>query len=407
MATDFILSFLSSVPDSVLSKFAEKPLTYAAPAAPIGGGKAFYASMLSSVRDGKGNVIPGFFKKAGGTGSIGRVAVIGFSNGVDAGLSQLLEANDAQKIDFVGAFDGVHGSFAKVGGVAVKDPLTGLPLMQPAFYKQWIAAALRAASVKPSDNPRSPIMVVTHSSIEPEFPSTTETANLLWNETLKLAPANYEALYWDELDQIAFPGGMNIKSVDTAGKGGAMPTWTWSGFADGWYDRRVCNGLSVFGWGEPGLSPLKRINARCRDTFNNTADHIFQAKGVLPSILDVYLVRRWNPTCGPVSGLGDTGASGCARGDGASYDEGPDGPLADPVGIAGQLPQRPIACAFPPAGQSILGAPGDPCALVTTPPPPPILPVRTTLTPGRLAVGAIGAVAGFYGARWVARQLTR
>jgi hypothetical protein len=399
MATDLVISFLSSVPPDVLAKFEQRPLTYAAPAAPLGQGKTFYAGLLQSVRDGAGRVIPGFFKKAGGQGPIGRVAVMGFSNGVDSGVSQMLESSDAQKIDTVLAFDGVHGSFAKIGGVPIKDPVSGLPLMQPAFYKQWIAAALRAAAQRPSDNPKAPVMVVTHSSIEPDFPSTTETANLLWNEVLKQAPGDYESLYWDELDSIVYPGGLTMHSVDTAGSGHPMPAWTWQSYADGWYDRRVCNGLSIFGWGEPGMMPQRRVLARCRDTFNNTADHLFQAKGVLPGILETYLVKRWNPTCGSTSGLG---GGGCEPGDGASYDEGPDGPLPDPVGVLGQVPQRPIACPYPPPGASIHGAPGDPCALVNTPPPPV---VKADDVLGKLLAVAAGGAAGFLGARWAAKRM--
>jgi len=380
--SDLIVSFLSSVPKNILAKFTVPPLTLAVPVAPVGHGRQFYADWLNGVRDGQGNVIPGIYKKAGGTGAIGRVAVIGFSNGVDSGVSQVLEANDAQKIDFVGAFDGIHGSF-----------VPGTTTLLPSSYNKWIAYAIAAASTKDPDGPQ---MVVTHSSIEPPFPSTTETGNLIWNAVLGKIPQDYASTYYSELDDIVYPGGMTIKSIDTAGTGQPMPSWTWKSFDDGWYVRRNANGFSVFGWGDPGVSPKGRIKAACRDRFNCTADHIFQAQAVLPTILQAYLVERWNPSCGPVIGLG---GEACTRA-GRAYGDGPSGPLASPYPLGVALPQGSTACPYPPPGQVIVGKPGDPCATESAP----ILsaPVRSDVSSKFLA-GLIGLGAGYFGARWIMR----
>jgi len=411
MATDLIVSFLSSVPPEVAARFQKPPALLAVPAAPLGQGRTFYQSWLAGVRDGAGNVVPGMFARAGGKGDIGRVAVIGFSNGVDAGVSQVLEANDAQKIDFVGAFDGIHGSFVKnpATGNPIKDPNSGLPVMVAASYNKWIAYGRLAAQKRPSQNPQAHQLVITHSSIEPPFPSTTETANLIWAEILKTAPADYEATYWDELDKIVYPGGLSFKSVDVNSTGQPMPSYTWESFADGWYDRRVANGLSIFGWGEPGLSPEKRIQAVTKDRTNGTADHLFQAHGVLPAILTVYLAARWNGACGPVSGydgLGDGAV--CLPGDGMPYDAGPAGPLQTPVALP--IPTLPVACPFPKPGQVLVGSKTDPCATQMAPLPghaPPSKLSPNGPSGAHLIAAALGLGAGYGLTRYLQRRASR
>lgn len=394
MAQDLIISFLSSVPKSVLANFAVPPLTYVVPVAPVGHGRTFYAAELAKVRDGKGNVIPGFFAKAGGSGSIGRVAVIGFSNGVDSGVSQVLEATDAPKIDFVGAFDGIHGSF--LGGQ-----------MYPASYNKWIAYAMLAAATK---DPNAPTLVVTHSSIEPAFPSTTETANLIWQEVLSRIPADYMSTYYAGLDDLLYPGGLSIKSIDTTKSGKPMPSWVWQSFTDAWYVRRNANNLSCFGWGDPGVSSQGRINAVCRDRYNNTADHVFQAEAVLPAILNAYLVDRWNPLCGdlPINGFG---AAACGPGGGRAYDAGPDGPLVNPFTLGVSVPTPPVACAYPPAGKVIIGG-TNPCATesapIPAPPPPPEVVVADAMSLApKLLAGAAGLAAGYLGARYLGQRRAR
>lgn len=410
MASDLIISFLSSVPADVMARFTNRPLTLAVPAAPVGHGRTFYADYLAGVRDGKGNVIPGLFRRAGGTGPIGRVCVIGFSNGVDSGVSQVLEGNDAQKIDVVGAFDGIHGSF-----------FPGTTQMNPAAYNKWIAFGRLAAQKPPAEN--GPLLLVTHSSIEPSFPSTSETANLLFQQIVATAPSNYESAYWGALDDLAYPGGLSIKSADTDSRGGPMPSWVWKSFNDGWIDRRAVNGFSVFGWGDPGVSPHRRILAACRDRFNATADHRFQAMAVLPAVLSVYLAPRWNPEGaaagigrGPFGDAGPIAPSSRSMFGGRTYDEGPDGPLANPFPLGVSLPVSPVACPYPTQpGQVIVGSPGDPCSTVAAPLPPPpvvssgpfVLPagdVGLSLLEGLLVTGA-SALGGYAAVRALRRRL--
>ncbi len=347
MAQDLVVSFLSSVPPSVLGKFTSKPAVLAVPAAPLGQGMVTYRKFLAEVADGQGRIIPGLFRRAGGTGTIGRVAFVGFSNGVDAGLSQVLGAYDAKKIDFVGAFDGIHGSF-----------VPGTKRLWPPTYAKWIAFARLAAGKRRLES--GPCLVITHSSIEPAFPSTTETAELVWEQALLAAPKDYESWIWGELTDLVYPGGKSIQSVRFANdKRPTMPEWTWSGFADGWYIQRAGNGLSVFGWGDPGTSPEKRFNARTRDRTNGTADHIFQAQAVLPAVLQSYLVERWN-----AQEQGATGGLGSSAATGRRYDELPDGPLDNPFPLGGvlKLPEAVPPCPYPPPGQVIVGKPGDPCS---------------------------------------------
>lgn len=360
---DLIISFLSSVPASVKSQFATPPLTLAVPAAPLGKGRIFYNDYLNKFRDGQGNVIPGLFKAAGGgTGRIGRVAVIGFSNGVDSGVSQVLAARDASKIDFVGAFDGIHGSF-----------LPGTTKVVPASYAKWIAYAKLAASTKPSEDPSTPLMVITHSSVEPTFPSTTETAAYIWTQVVADKNNDYETVFPYGLGASDYPSSISIPSVDTAGSGKQMPKWSWSSFKDGLYVTRVANGLTILGWGDPGKSRMGRIMARCRDKFNDTADHVYQGQYILPQILTAYLVPRWNPICSDDGGSTDARLSGLGGGAcvrlGRSYSDSDAAPLEDPSNVS--FPTSPPQCPYPLPGETITGSPSSSCSTSPTGQPPP------------------------------------
>lgn len=389
MGTDFVVSFLSSVPASVQAQFQRPTKFLAVPAAPLGGGRKFYADYLQKHKDGKGNVIPGLFKAAGGSGEIGRVAVIGFSNGCDSGVSQLLQCNDARKIDFVGAFDGIHGSF-----------VPGTKRLSLSAYNQWIAYAMLAAGTRPSDDPNTPVMVITHSSIEPTFPSTTETAALIWDYVTQQLKQEPEHVYPYTLGKnYAYPATFKSTNPNNV-PASQLPSWTWQSFTDGLYVTRKANNLTILGWGDPGVSPQKRIQARCRDTWNNTADHVYQAQSILPQVLSAFLVERWNPICSGSSGVG--GGIFGSLGDGASctlvgksYDEGPEGPLpgvASPIAI----PTKPLVCPYPPSGETIVGGPGNACATSPSGNPPPYeLPKQDPDQGKKIAFIAMGAAAAY------------
>lgn len=121
MATlDLIVSFLSSVPNTIGNMYTSRPLQLVSPvsqfkSAKWPGGRAGYRQWIAQYRDAKGGVIPGMFRAAGGKvgDTIGRVCVMGFSNGC-IGVDEVLRASDSNKIDTVFAIDGIHGGYVNV-----------------------------------------------------------------------------------------------------------------------------------------------------------------------------------------------------------------------------------------------------------------------------------------------------
>lgn len=391
---DLIVSFLSGVPASVRALFDEPPLYLQSPIAqtPVAGypgGRQGYQQWLSKYRRSDGSLIPGMWKAAGGQAgdTIGRVAVMGFSNGC-IGVDEVLRGSDSNRIDAVIACDGIHG------GYVFKHNQRQL---HPPSYKRYINHAALCVSENSDYDPNSPVMVITHSVIKPPFPSTTETASLIWHyayiqspEDVQEGDCDWECPTRMHLEHIAADKGARKVRNSVNGK-----TYTWHGLADGWYDRRAANNLYVFGWGDVDAKGL-----RTRDPTGN-ADHIFQGQQVLPAMLNEFVVSRWNADCGVVvatAGLGQ--AQACVPGKGRPYGA-PRGPKVDYVP---DLPDAvdPITCPPPPAGRVLVGSPSDPCA--TAPAPGGELPAPTPSTPSpepttsRLRDAAIfmGAAAGGY-----------
>ena len=114
MATDLIVSFLSSVPAEVLELFTAPPATVSCPVTQSAsggypGGREGYRKWLAECSDGSNNVVPGLAAAAGIPASepIGKVAAIGFSNGC-IGVWEMLRAADAFKLDAALLIDGIH-----------------------------------------------------------------------------------------------------------------------------------------------------------------------------------------------------------------------------------------------------------------------------------------------------------
>lgn len=395
---DLIVSFLSGVPNAVRSRFASKPLYLQSPVAQTPqagypGGRAGYQKWLSKYRGPGGTLIPGMWRAAGGksTDTIGRICVIGFSNGC-IGVDEVLRGSDSNRIDTVIACDGIHG------GYVIKDNKKAL---HPPHYKRYLNHAALCISTNDDTDPNAPVMIITHSVIRPPFPSTTETANLIWRMAYATAPEDVQEgdCDWDcptrrHLGDIAanqVP--VKIKS------GGNNKLYTWHGMVDGWYDRRAANNLYVFGWAD------RRNGVLVTKDPTGNADHIFQARGVLPEMLREFVVDRWNADCGLVAstsaaGFGHGPPHACVPGGGREYG-GDHGPKVD------RFPNLPDAapasgCPAPPDGYVIVGAPGDPCAVTAAPgghlPPPTDVPPDEAPKTSRLRDAAVfaGAAAGGY-----------
>jgi hypothetical protein len=106
--------------------------------------------------------------------SDGRIALIGFSAGCGA-LDEILRNDDmASRIDTVIALDGLHGSW-KGGsrGTVQRQTVEAAQRVDPASIAQWVRYAERAARGV------GPTLIVTHSGVVMDYPSTYETAAAL------------------------------------------------------------------------------------------------------------------------------------------------------------------------------------------------------------------------------------
>jgi hypothetical protein len=181
-----------------------------------------------------------------------RFALLGFSASCQ-GVAQVLGSGDGKYIDAAVAVDGLH-----VGYVNKKVSEAG---MTPWFNFAKLAVV----------NER--LMVVTHSSIVPPgYASTTETAEYLWS---RLAGAGQEGA----MPPVP-PLSMPATTIHVAGGPATGPT------------RDVA-------YPTPSARPQRRFNGLVVLGFNNvdgpgTADHVYQAKVVMPAVLAGILAPRWN-----------------------------------------------------------------------------------------------------------------
>lgn len=171
-----------------------------------------------------------------------RVATLGFSESC-SGARALLASGDGNRIDAAIAIDGIHAAYT-----ADKQPYE--PHIRP-----WVALGQKAYE-------NEALCVITHSSIKPPtFASTTETADAIWTALT------------------GTPGAAVYPS---------MPDLS--------YGSHSVSGIS---YPSPDLQPPKRLNGLFILGFNNrdpngTADHIYQAKYVLPVMVGQLLAPRWN-----------------------------------------------------------------------------------------------------------------
>lgn len=393
---DFIISFFADSPylHLALSKLSNPPVFFQ----PQIANRQYKQFLLSH-----GNKVLNLWNLAKGPDDeLGRVAVIGFSEG-GQGVRATLEASDATAIDVAAVADGIHTGKA-------------IGFIETGILEAYIAFGKLAISGVPSKSPDTKVLLITHSSIgaaslPPGIASTTETAEVIYQEVLKSASSGVEtplcgwpcpaALTIDALQGVVWPnaelpvGTKMPQSIITdagwtttrpsAPETGFLPpaTFTWSGFADGWTVQRIANNLHAFGWSYPTPNKTK-------DPTGNR-DHVFQAQMVLPTVIEKILVPRWNPICGPVMGFGQD-AESCHPGNGKGYFDQQAAPLDIPKLT---LPRLPVHCPMPPAGKTIVGRPGDPCWTGTEMP----------LTGGQILINGIAAIAGgaggYYGTRWM------
>lgn len=421
-ATDLIIAFFadSKLLDTYLSEL-KQPYNLFVPQVANRQYKEFVQSA--------GGTVLGIWNKAKKAGQdLNRVCVMGFSEGCQ-GVSAVLDCPDAAGIDVVIPVDGIHRQFT--------DPVT--KAINPVALSQYISFARLAAANPPSSNPNGKLMVITHSAIGASslpagMASTTQTANVIYKEALSPVPAVLETSQcgWDcpaavnesALASIVWPNAEMPVGTKTgiagtitdqgwttvrpsAAETGFLPsaTFTWSGFADGWKTRLAANNLYIYGWEYETPNHTK-------DPTGNR-DHVFQANMVLPYVARQFLVKRWNPKCGPIAVatngfgygytmLGDNSQSCSASGNGTPFGAQPPAPLPDPYPMGIALPVLSTDCPPPGPGQIIIGRPGDPCWTGVTP-------EGSDLARFLVGVGAVSmaAVAGYFGTKAAVKYLRR
>jgi hypothetical protein len=393
MATDFIIDFFGGGPllTRAIARLKNPVFHWTPSRPPIPEGRET-ADWSSFVQKYNSSIL-NMWKSVGPTGeTLGRIAVIGFSEGCQ-GVREVLKCKDASKIDVLIPVDGIHADLLGKGAGGVR-------LVDPELLKYYIGFARMAANLSANK-----VMVVTHSSIKPtKFASTTETAEIIWNAATEPPPDVISVtpeFQIKALSQVVWPNadlpvGTKIAGSTITQNGycttrpksketNNLPqeTFCWQSFADGWTARRAMNGLNVFGWSYP----TKSIT---RDPTGNR-DHVFQAQMVLPTIVQKYLVERWNPLC---SIEGFSGTSSCAPGGGEGYFQG-ETPSPIDVSNTPSVPRPVLPCAQPSPGNVITGTPGNACSITPEQPPGPPSP---TPSPAESSSMGTNILAGLVGA---------
>ena len=249
--TDVVVSWaFAPVPESVRGAF-QRPTTFIALPTPA---SRKYGDQLRAI--GWPTPVRGILKRYAPGVTPLRVAALGFSESC-GGVLGLLKSGDGGRIDAAVAVDGIHTAARKEDGSFSKEP-------DPVALEPWVSFATMAAAAER-------LCVITHSSIQPPYASTTATAAQIW-ERATGSSANTD-----------FPAVRGVEAAPTSIKVGSPPAtrpYTVQ------YDKpaqqlpRRLNGLVVLGY--DNVDP------------QGYADHIYQARVVLPIAVGRFLAARWN-----------------------------------------------------------------------------------------------------------------
>lgn len=179
-----------------------------------------------------------------------RVATLGFSASCQ-GVAALLASKDGGRLDAAVAIDGIH---------------TGRPVTYAAMTPWFNFAKLAFLNDR--------LFVITHSAVKPpNYASTTETADWLW----KTLTGSLEPLQDPPVPILGIaPTSVHVSAGPATGP-----------------DRTVQYPV-------PPAKPARRrgglviLGYENRDIPMGTADHIYQAKAVMPAVLAALLAARWN-----------------------------------------------------------------------------------------------------------------
>ncbi len=179
-----------------------------------------------------------------------RIATLGFSASCQ-GVHALLASSDGGRIDAAVAIDGIH---------------TGRPVTAAAMTNWFNYAKLAFLNER--------LFLITHSSVKPPtYASTTETADWLWT-TLNGSPNSFMD---PPVPDLAIPATeVHVQAGPATG-----PARTVQYPVAPFKPRRRRGGLIILGFENLDI-PM------------GTADHIYQAKAVMPAALSKILAARWN-----------------------------------------------------------------------------------------------------------------
>lgn len=247
MKSDVVISWsFATVPAAVKAKF-QRPTRFVEIPTPAG---RKYGDQIRSF--GWPNPLPGIIAKYAPGVEAQRVAALGFSESC-GGVGGLLKSGNGGDFDAAVAVDGIHVAPGKV--------------IPAGALVQWVSFAQRAAL-------GTGLCVITHSSVVPPYVSTTQTADYIWEQAAKTT------------DEVTIPAVPDLQGPGATINVGSPPankpySVTYPDVTSHMQAPRRANGLVVLGWDN-------------LDVPAGYADHIWQARVVLPLVLERFLVARWN-----------------------------------------------------------------------------------------------------------------
>lgn len=186
-----------------------------------------------------------------------RVACLGFSESCH-GVRNLLNSADGANFDAAIAIDGVHTAYGPNKSV------------DPNGMKPWLEFAKYAVGQTNGTSDR--LLAITHSSIvPPNFVSTTATADWLWHQFTTEAAGEIPAIP----PLVTPPASIHVGSPP------ASHPYNVEYPEPDWQPGRRFNGLIILGCNN-------------RDIPAGYADHIYQARVILPAVVTGLLAERWN-----------------------------------------------------------------------------------------------------------------
>jgi len=202
-----------------------------------------------------------------------RMAALGFSIGC-SGVTACLQSSDGPKLDAAIAIDGIHTKWSnqRAQQFSTNDLLVWQAMAQAAMSDGRLC------------------LITTSSIVPPSFVGTSVTADAIWQLATGGSEDTFEEPVPEGLQAVLDPPYV-LPSGQSKDKSYRWPSTTYD--REPLYRYRQRGGLVV-------------VNYKNLDPSGHN-DHILQAQAILPRVLELYLVPRWNltdPLTGACSGSG-------------------------------------------------------------------------------------------------------